>query len=147
MKQIRKIKLALSLLIVPVLAFAQDQEATDQPDSAAVHSLRQMLSTDAYAGILKSMVNPATLQNPTAVCAQCHTGEDVERYAATIGPMLQMINPVNWVNPMAYWNMAVPMMDPETYTQWYNAYINKYGGLLPDGDAAGTESESPSTSE
>lgn len=134
--------LAASLLLAPA-AFAQEGTATSE--SPAVHSLRQTLSTEAYTGILESLVNPATLSNPVAVCANCHNGEDVARFSSALGPMLQMVNPVNWVNPMAYWNMAVPMMDPQTYSRWYDAYIKKYGPLLGY-DAAGTPA-APSTTE
>lgn len=114
---------------MPVPALSAGDAAASTP-SAAAHSLKQTLGTDAYAGILKSLANPATLNNPVSICAHCHAGEDMARYAATIGPMLQMVNPVNWLNPMAYWNMAAPMMDPATYKQWYDAYVEKYGSLL-----------------
>lgn len=136
---------AASIAAAPAVSTAQDEAGTAN-SSAAIHSLRQTLSTDAYAGILKALVTPATLQNPIAVCAQCHAGEDIARYSKTIGPMLQMINPVNWINPMAYWNMAVPMIDPTTYTEWYDAYVKKYGGLLGYGQDS-SESTEPSATE
>ncbi len=125
-------KLAVLAIVCGVSTGAIAQETPN----AAAHSFNQMLNTDTYAGILKSMVNPTTLQNPVAVCAQCHNGEDLARYQKSLGPMMQMVNPVNWVNPMAYVNMAAPMVDPETYTEWYNAWVKKYGGLLGYGDEA-----------
>lgn len=132
----------ISILALPFVAAAQ-QESSEQTevDSAAVHSFKQTLSTDAYAGILKAMITPETLQNPIAICAQCHAGEDMARYTKTLGPMMQMINPVNWVNPMAYVNMGLPMVDPRTYAEWYEAYVKKYGALLGyDQDSGAAES-------
>ena len=119
----------VSSLSLPAIA-EQTPSTLTGTDSAAIHSLRQTLSTDAYAGILKALVTPATLQNPIAICAECHAGEDMARYVKTLGPMLEMINPVNWVNPMSYVNMGLPMIDPQTYADWYQAYIKKYGELL-----------------
>ncbi|GJL82308.1 MAG: hypothetical protein DHS20C01_19420 [marine bacterium B5-7] len=132
----------LASSFLPAAVSAQNQSA-----NSAIHSLQQTLSTDAYAGILKAMVNPATLKNPVVVCAQCHSDEDAARYSKVLGPMLQMANPLNWVNPMAYVNMATPIMDPETYAEWYKAYTKKYGGLLgynPD-TAAGETTADPET--
>ena len=119
MKLLKIITLLAALLTVP---FSQAQELP--------YSLQQMLNTEAYVGTLKSMVNPDTIQNPIALCASCHNGEEMARYTQTLGPMMQMINPVNWVNPMAYWNMMVPMMDPKSYEMWYNDYVKKYGTAL-----------------
>lgn len=148
MKQKFRIALATAAIAASFAVEAQDGGAAgvaaQGETSAAIHSLRQTLSTDAYAGILKALVTPSTLNNPMEVCAQCHAAEDVVRYTRTLGPMLQMVNPVNWINPTAYWNMAVPMVDPQTYTDWYNAYIKKYGGLLGYGQGDDAEQPTPS---
>ena len=73
-------------------------------------------------------MNPmAMMSNPAASCQQCHTAEDVARYNKTMGPMMAMMNPSNWMNPNAYMAMMTPMMDPKVYTEWYNAMMKKYG--------------------
>ncbi|KAA3621096.1 MAG: hypothetical protein DWQ08_14560 [Proteobacteria bacterium] len=146
MKKRISLLLATCIGVTPLVSLGQGESSEGAAaSSTAIHSLRQTLSTDAYAGILKAMVTPATLQNPIAVCAQCHAGEDLARYTKTFGPMLQMVNPVNWVNPMAYLNMMTPMVDPATYTEWYNAYIQKYGGLL--GYGQGESADQPASTE
>ena len=139
-------KILNAIAVFALAASLSHAAAAQETPNAAAHSFNQLLSTDTYAGILKSLVTPQTLQNPIAVCAECHSGEDLARYQTALGPMLQMVNPVNWVNPMAYVNMAAPIVDPETYTQWYNAYIKKYGGLLGYGDEAESSQESDAKS-
>ncbi len=126
--------LAISL---PFAAGAQD----DAPENSVVHSLKRTLGTDAYIGIVKSLATPATYQNPVTICAQCHDAEDYVRYQESLGPSMQMLNPVNWVNPMAYVNMAAPLVDPETYTKWYNAWVEKYGGLLGNGQESDAQTQ------
>ena len=119
MKTLKMIALTAGLA---TLSPAQSQEIP--------HSLQQMLTTEAYVGTLKAMVTPETIQNPMALCSSCHDGKDLARYQQTMGPMMQMINPVNWVNPNAYLNMAMPMLDPKSYEMWYNDYVKKYGTAL-----------------
>lgn len=71
-----------------------------------------------------------TFQNTLEVCAACHTEEDMARYEKLIGPMMAMMNPTAWMNPNAYTAMMMPMMDPNAYAQWMNAYMQKYGNYM-----------------
>ena len=125
------------LLVSASIAFAGAAQAQELP-----YSLKQMLTSEAYTGTLKAMVNPQTLQNPVAMCASCHDGKEMARYQQTLGPMMAMMNPVNWINPMAYINMMAPVMDPKSYEMWYNDYVEKYGkslGLMGDEAKEATE--------
>lgn len=132
-------------ILFGVLALSTVQLASAQSVSPALqHSLSQTLSTDAYVGILKAMVDPKTLSTPTAICAECHGGEDMARYQHSIGPMMQMVDPSTWINPMAYLRMASPVVDPETYKQWYDGWMNKYGSLLGAG-SNGDTTEQPAS--
>lgn len=89
--------------------------------------------TQAMNPLMGDMMNPmGMMANPMATCASCHTAEEVARYQKTFGPMMAMMNPVNWMNPGGYMNMMAPMMDPKTYRQWYNAYMNKMGSMAGD---------------
>ena len=68
--------------------------------------------------------NPSIMTDPAPLCAQCHDGEAMARYQKTLFPAYQlMMNPMNWMNPNAYMQAMTPMMDPQTYTEWYNAMI------------------------
>ena len=129
-------KKQILFVMLSCIAMLSGTASAQSVSPALEHSLSQTLSTDAYAGILKSMVNPETLSDPVAVCGQCHGGEDMARYQQSLAPMMRMINPVNWVSPNAYLQMMTPMVDPETYTSWYNAWMKKYGGLVGVGESS-----------
>ncbi len=94
-----------------------------QESENVANSIARSLNPDVY---MRMMMNPATMTNPVSTCIECHNGEDVARYSATFGPMLQMMSSRNWFNPNAYSRMMVPMMNPATYTQWYNALMKRY---------------------
>jgi len=122
-------------------AFAEDKA----PATAAMPyampgmtpAMSAMMNPMMYGNMMGYMMNPMPLMtNPTASCAQCHTGPDMARYQKTMGPMLAMMNPANWMNPNAYMNMMTPMMDPKTYTDWYNAWMQKYGSAAGGAAAA-----------
>ena len=67
-----------------------------------------------------------TFTDLSQMCAQCHDADDVKRYETTFLPMYQfMFDPKSWVNPNAYGQTMQPMMDPETYTKWYNAWMER----------------------
>ncbi|MFT7532027.1 MAG: cytochrome c553 [Gammaproteobacteria bacterium] len=119
MKSMKKIFFTM-ILLLPVLGQAQE----------VPHALQQMLTTEAYIDTLKSMVSPETMQNPITMCGSCHEGNELARYQQTLAPMMQMMNPLNWFNLMAYINMMAPMMNPESYELWYNDYMKKYGSVL-----------------
>ena len=67
--------------------------------------------------------------DPMSGCVHCHAAADMQRYSRTFGPMMAMMNPTNWMNPAAYLSMMAPMMNPATYTNWFGAWMQKYGGL------------------
>ena len=71
-----------------------------------------------------------TLQATIDVCAACHTEEEMARYESLIGPMMAMLNPMARTNPGGYTAMMMPMMDPNAYAQWMNAYMQKYGTYM-----------------
>ena len=72
------------------------------------------------AGVQQAM---PTFENFSQMCAQCHDTDDVKRYETTFLPMYKMMfDPQAWVNPNAYGRVMQPMMDPETYTKWYEAW-------------------------
>ena len=82
------------------------------------------------AGVQQAM---PTFENFSQTCAQCHDANDVKRYETTFLPMYQMMfDPKNWINPNAYGMATRPMMDPETYTKWYEAWTkNMMSGAMP----------------
>ncbi len=119
--------LSTVVLAALTLGTAQAQEQEKAPAAAP--------ETPAPAQPAAPMANPfamtpaleKTFNNPISMCAACHSGEDMARYEKLIGPMMAMMNPANWMNPGAYTAMMAPMMDPNVYTQWMNAYMKKYG--------------------
>ena len=88
-------------------------------------AMQKSMDPQAYANMLQLLSsNPAIVSNPVTLCAQCHDEEAVERYQKTLLPAYQlMMNPAAWMNPNAYTQAMMPMMDPETYTEWYNAWM------------------------
>ena len=64
------------------------------------------------------------------VCAQCHDRADVARYTKTFGPMVTMMNPMRWSDPRTFTQGMAPMVDPETYEQWYQAWAKSIGRAL-----------------
>ena len=122
--------LVISVFIaIPVPA----QETTLAPQSAMLwgtmpwgsSAMQRSMDPQTYNTLLKLMTeNPAMMQSPTALCAQCHDGEAMQRYEKTLFPMYRlMMNPTNWMNPNAYRQAMTPVMDPKTYTEWYNAMM------------------------
>ena len=88
-------------------------------------AMQKSMNPQTYNTLLKLMTeNPAMISNPAPLCAQCHDGEALGRYQKTLFPMYQlMMNPANWMNPNAYMQAMTPMMDPATYTMWYQAMM------------------------
>jgi len=106
----------------------------DKPKSSATAAFDAVKSaSDKLAAGAKNAVDAIptgvkhalpTFGNFSQMCAQCHTGDDVKRYEQTFLPMYQMMfNPSAWVDPNAYGQAMQPMIDPETYTKWYNAWM------------------------
>ncbi len=128
------IKPYASAFLLAALLSSNPTMAQDDTSSAA-RSLLKSINPITYLSMTGQLLGSPleTLKNPVSVCAQCHTGEDVARYQTSLGPMLQMVNPVNWVKPDAYTQMAAPLVDPETYKKYYDAWIEKYGNLIPTG--------------
>lgn len=93
------------------------------------------------------MMNPTPVSNdPLGVCKQSHTDEDAARYGKTMGPMLSMMTPnyraspnayMNMMNPNTYMGMMAPVMDPDTYRKWIDAWMKKYGAA--SGAASGAK--------
>ena len=119
--------LCSALLLISVQGKAQESTA----ENPMAHSLGQMVNPNVYFNLMSQMMaNPmGIMMNPFGTCGQCHNSEDMDRYNKMIGPMM-MMNPNNWMNPQAYTKMMAAPMDPATYTQWYEGWMKKYGGML-----------------
>ena len=117
-----------ALLLFSVQGRAQETAA----DNPLAHSLSSMIDPNVYFNLMSQMMtNPmGVMMNPFATCGQCHDAEDMDRYNQTMGPMLMMMNPSNWMNPQAYTRMMAAPMDPATYTKWYEGWMKKYGAML-----------------
>jgi len=128
----------LAGMLLAASAIAEDKKpAAPYAMPGMTPAMSAMMNPMMYNNMMGYMMNPMPLMsNPTASCSQCHTAEDVSRYQKTMGPMLAMMNPGNWMNPNAYMSMMTPMMDPKMYTEWYNAMMKKYGAAA--GAATGT---------
>lgn len=115
-----------------LLYTAQGSAQETTTENAMAYSLGKMVDPNVYTNLMSQMMtNPmGVMMNPMSTCAQCHNAEDMERYNEMMGPMLMMTNPSNWMNPQAYTNMMAAPMDPETYTQWYEGWMKKYGGMI-----------------
>ena len=132
MKSLPGTTLALITALTFSVAGAEDAAAPALP--GMTHAMGQGINPSTYMGMMGGMMNPMSMMSdPTQMCASCHTGEDLARYQKTMGPMMAMMNPMNWMNPSSYMNMMTPMMDPATYTEWFNAMKKKGGGLIPGG--------------
>ncbi|MDH3639992.1 MAG: hypothetical protein OES09_16235 [Gammaproteobacteria bacterium] len=104
---------------------SQAQEQEKKPEAQA--------QAPAAAPGQPPAVSPAftkTVENLIAVCAACHTEEDMARYETLVGPMVAMMHPMNAMHPGAYPGMMAPMMDPKVYNQWMNTYTQKYGTYM-----------------
>lgn len=152
MKFLQATTVALIAALTFSVASAEEAAAPAMPGMS--HAMGQGMNPSTYMGMMSGMMNPmAMMSNPTQACASCHNGEDLARYQKTMGPMMAMMNPMNWINPSSYMNMMTPMMDPATYTEWFNAMTKKggnlipgglggmLGGMMPSGDAAEGESK------
>lgn len=125
-----------TLLLSATPSGAQETAATP----GMTQSMTRSVDPQVYAKLMNQMMtNPVGIMtDPISTCAQCHSEEDVERFKSEMGPMLQMMSPVNWMNPNAYMQMMNVPMDPETYTRWYEGWMKKYADML---DKAGPEPE------
>lgn len=91
-------------------------------------AISTVMNPMAYSNLMGYAMNPMPLMtDPIFACKQCHTDEDLARYQKTMDPMLTMMSPVNLMTPAAYTGMMVPRMDTKAYTEWYNAWMRKYG--------------------
>lgn len=125
--------LALAVLSGVLLsgnAAAEDKQAPASPYNlpAMTPAISAMMNPMVYSNLMGYTMNPMPLMtDPVSACKQCHTDEDIARYQKTMGPMLTMMSPVNLMTPTAYPGMMVPLMDAKAYTEWYNAWMKKYG--------------------
>ena len=115
---------AILMAAMTASAMAQEQEKPAAMPSMTA-TMQRSMDPQAYANMLQLLgSDPAILSNPVQLCEQCHDEEAVERYQKTLLPAYQlMMNPAAWMNPYAYTQAMVPMMDPETYTEWYEAWM------------------------
>jgi hypothetical protein len=130
-------------LIAVVISACGDSDESKKPgvkQSASTAATKPVAATPAATATIDpatwskmlAQVNPTTFSDPTVMCAQCHTEDDVTRYRASIMPLHQfMVDPSNLMKPEAYAQAMRPMMDPETYTQWYNAWMRMMGMMPP----------------
>ncbi len=129
MKRIAIFSLLCSAFLLPAIpSSAQETTATQ----GVTESMAQSVDPQVYANLMNQMMaNPVGIMaDPISTCAQCHTEEDVERYKSEMGPMLEMLSPTNWMDPNAYMRMMKVPMDPETYTIWYEGWMEKYASML-----------------
>ena len=135
MKRIAIFSLLCGVHLLPATPSRAQETAAEQ---GVTQSMTRSVDPQVYANLMNQMMaNPVgILTDPISTCAQCHTEEDVERYKSEMGPMLQMMSPINWMNPTAYMQMMHVPMDPETYTKWYEGWMEKYASML--GKAAPT---------
>ena len=117
---------AALLMLFNTAVFAQNSAATPQwmmPWGSS--AMQRSMDMNTYNTLFKLMSeNPQMMTSPAPLCAQCHDGEAMARYQKTLFPAFQlMMNPANWMNPNAYMQAMTPMMDPNTYTEWYNAMM------------------------
>ena len=108
---------------------ANAQEQTEPAESAPIPGLTYAMGRSMDPQVMNDifqlmMTNPRIINNPMAICVQCHDQEAVNRYQTTLMPMYYlMMNPASWMDPNAYTRAMLPMMDPATYTEWYNAWM------------------------
>ena len=131
--------LLMSVLLVTVMqGTALAQQAYSVPNIPGFSiTMQKTVDPATYENMMNLMgADISWASTPAPLCAQCHEGDDMERYNKTLLPMYQlMMNPYNWMNPNAYMQAAMPMMDPQTYAQWYTAWMKimaeMYGSSLP----------------
>ena len=128
--------LALVLLTATLPISAQQSHSVPTMPGFSI-TMQKSMDPQTYNNMFNLMgSNMNWVTSPAPLCAQCHEGDDMERYTKTLLPMYQlMMNPNNWMNPNAYMQAAVPMMDPQTYMQWYAAWMKiageMYGAPIP----------------
>ena len=109
--------------------------ATAQPSGAPTTSQDSVAapapnSTSAPATTVKRQT--MTPMDLASICEQCHDKDDVARYEETFLPLYTMMfRPAPWADPNVYLNTMRPVMDPETYTRWYNQWTRVMG--MPEG--------------
>ena len=130
-----------ALLLFSTHGTAQQAGGESPTADPLTHSLGSMVDPQVYFNLMSQvMTNPAGIMlNPFSTCAQCHSAEDMDRYNTMMWPMLQMMNPSNWMSPQAYTRMMAAPMDPATYTKWYEGWMQKYGAMLGQGGQPATQ--------
>ena len=128
MKKIIRSSLLCGTLLLSV-AQTPAQETTPSPGMTT--AMTKSIDPQVYSKLMSQiMTNPmGTMMNPSATCAQCHSGEELERITQSLGPMMQMMNPAGMMNPGTYTGMMAAPMDPQTYTKWYESWMKKFGGM------------------
>ena len=116
---------------LPLFQVQAQESAAPQAAPGLTHAMSKSVDPQVYTSLMTQMMtNPmGVMMNPISTCAQCHSAEDMARYTKSLGPMMQMGNPANMINPNAYTKMMAVPVDPETYTKWYEAWMQKFGGM------------------
>jgi len=94
--------------------------------------MRRTLAPGTVPEVVDRVVkNPAQIvDNPIASCAACHAGDDLARYAKTVVPMMQFMNPQAWNNPATFNQAMGVMMNPATYAEWFTAMLSKFNQMV-----------------
>ncbi len=115
------------------------------PNWVNPNTYSQFMSPNAYMSMMNPMsymafMNPGTYQslmNPNSYLQFMNP--------STYGPMLNPQTYLHAMDPNGQMQMMAPIMDPETYTNFYNDWMKKFGDLVPtqkdSGGQAGSSAE------
>ncbi|MDH3378468.1 MAG: hypothetical protein OEQ39_16125 [Gammaproteobacteria bacterium] len=132
----RSILTAVGIVLSSLLTFAvYAQQQTTQPGSenpGTGHAINRTVNPEVFANLMgQMMTNPIeTMTNSETMCLDCHSADDLQKIYESFGAMLQPGNPMIRTNPSMYDPTRMRPMDPETYTNWYNAWMKKFGGVM-----------------
>jgi len=138
----RSILTAVGIVLSSLITFAvYAQQQTTQPDAenpGTGHVMNRTVNPEVFANLMRQMMaNPIVMMtNSASMCLDCHSADELEKISESFGPMLQPGNPMAPMNPSMYGPTRMRPMDPETYTNWYNAWMKKFGGVM-NGDSSG----------
>ena len=145
----RSISTAVGILmgsLITLAVYAQEQTTQPAPENpSTAYAMNRTVNPEVFANLMKQMMEDpmgmmagpmGMMANPASTCLHCHGRADLERFSASFGPMMQPGTPAARMNPSMYGPMTMRPMNPETYTDWYNAWMKKFGGAM-QGDNAG----------
>ena len=114
-----KIAQMVAVTICLFVATTAAIQAENKSDASASHAnwgqMSQAMQKSMDPQVMNNMMNmmmtsPDKLMTMES-CAQCHTGEEVQRYQKDFGPMMEAMKPMmSMMNPMM--GMMYPMMAP-----------------------------------